>query len=193
MTPATSRPSHKNATNFSAVSSIASLQKLGPTLSRRRPPQVRVPPSNQRSLTSTLKLTTRKDSSVHAAATRNTSINVVATLCRHARMTSDLRSGSRWQATWAVGVARQFRRRWSSSCFSKPERMEPESTSRPYSYRSRMARSVRRACLNCSSTFFAVLGCADRFFGPRPPSLAAPEARYYAGSSCDPVTHSNEL
>lgn len=79
------------ATNFSVVSSIASLQRLGPDPQSPEAASVKVPPSNQRGFNSTRKLTTRKDSSVHAAAIRNKIINVVSTLCRGTMMTSDLR------------------------------------------------------------------------------------------------------
>ena len=79
---------------------------------------VRAPPANQRGFTRTQKLTTRKDSSVHAAAIRSASINIAPTLCRSVMMTSDLLQGSRCQRTCVVGIGRQLLlAEWSrSSC-----------------------------------------------------------------------------
>jgi len=80
MTPAASRPSHTNATNFSVVSSIASLQRLGRHPLSPEAAAVQALPSSQRDLTNTQKETTRKDSSIHAAAIRNASISSTETL-----------------------------------------------------------------------------------------------------------------
>ena len=107
MAPATSRPSHTNATNFSVVSSIASLQRLGPHPLSSQAAAVQAPPSSQRDLTSTQKLTTRKDSSVHAAAIRNASISTYFNTSLLSMMTSNLCHSRRCQSTGVVGIVLQ--------------------------------------------------------------------------------------
>jgi hypothetical protein len=59
------------ATNFSVVSSIASLQRPGSDTQSPEAAAAQAPPPNQRDLASIQKLTNRKDSSVHAAPIRN--------------------------------------------------------------------------------------------------------------------------
>jgi hypothetical protein len=98
-----------NATNFSVVSSIASLQRFGSHRQSRDAPAFKEPPPNQRDLTSTQKLTTSKDSSVQAAAIRNASIRTAPAPHASQMMTSNLTALPSVSAQLDVGVVLQLR------------------------------------------------------------------------------------